>query len=414
MRRKRICCLWVAAACLLAMVPRANAAQAQPELASEAAILMDAETGQILYEKNAYERLYPASITKVLTGLLALEALQAEDVLTVSQEAVSQVPRTSSHISLLPGEQLRAEDAMYALAISSANDAANVLAEAVSGSVSEFAERMNEAARAFGATDSHFVNPNGLPNAEHYTTAYDMAQITRKALENPDFLRYFGSGAYDMPATNLSQARSLVCKNQFIDGTRACPGLLFSKTGWTTSAQGTLVSAARRNGVTLIAVTLRSPMLEDKYDDTQALFDYGFTQYEKREIDEAFVLAELQKQGLDRDAELTEFEAFHVLVPEGAEVRLVVPGGIDPDSGVSTLPVSVVVQTQDGTEWILKDSLLELAFQDLPAPLAAVQTQAAEPVRHHYGAAALLILSALALGGAELLWRKRKKHTVKE
>lgn len=409
MIQRRFCCLLTVLLCLLSVIPCAAHAEGMPELASEAAILMDAETGQILYAKNPYERLYPASITKVLTGLLALEALNADDVLTVSQEAVSQVPRTSSHISLQPGEELRVKDAMYALAISSANDAANVLAEAVSGSVAEFAQRMNETAQALGTLDSHFVNPNGLPNAEHYTTAYDMALITAKALENPDFLRYFGSGAYEMPATNLSYARSLVCKNQFIDGTRACQGLLFSKTGWTSSAQGTLVSAAKRNGVTLIAVTLRSPMLEDKYEDTQALFDYGFSQYEKREIEETFVLSELRKQGLDREAELTDFEAFHVLVPKEAELRLVVPGGLDPDSGVDTVPVSVVAQFEDETQQILKNSLLTLRFPDTAVPLAAVQTQAAEPVKHHYGLPAALALAALAIGGVELVHRKKKQ-----
>ena len=134
MRRIGICALlllW-----LLSALPGVTWADGEIELASEAAILMDAGTGQILYAKNVRERLYPASITKVMTGLLALEALDAGQMLTVSQEAVNQVPRTSSHISLQPGEELTVADAMYALAISSANDAANVLAEGVSGRTS--------------------------------------------------------------------------------------------------------------------------------------------------------------------------------------------------------------------------------------------------------------------------------------
>ena len=176
MRRIGICALlllW-----LLSALPGVAWADGEIELASEAAILMDAETGQILYAKNVKERLYPASITKVMTGLLALEALDAGQRLAVSQEAVNQVPRTSSHISLQPGEELTVADAVYALAISSANDAANVLAEGVSGSIEAFAQRMNERAAELGALDTHFVNPNGLPNSEHYTTAYDMALIT--------------------------------------------------------------------------------------------------------------------------------------------------------------------------------------------------------------------------------------------
>ena len=381
MRRIGICALlllW-----LLSALPGVTWADGEIELASEAAILMDAGTGQILYAKNARERLYPASITKVMTGLLALEVLDAGQMLTVSQEAVNQVPRTSSHISLQPGEELTVADAMYALAISSANDAANVLAEGVSG--------------------------NGLPNSEHYTTAYDMAQITAEALKNPDFLLYFGSGAYEMPATNISQARSLVCKNQFIDGERSCSGLLFSKTGWTTSAQGTLVTAARRDGITLIAVTLKSPMLEDKYEDTQALLDYGFSGFEKLAVDEAFVFAQLREQGMDRDAELVDFEPYFLLIPRDAEARLVVSGGIDPDSGVRTLPVSLVVRREDGAEQVLADSLLNLSFSEAEDTFYAVQTQAAEPVKRSYTLAVCLPLAALAIGTGELVLRKKKR-----
>lgn len=411
MRKKRIFCLFMAVLCALCLAPRASAETAEPELASEAAILMDAGTGQVLYEKNAWTRMYPASITKVLTGLLALENLESTDILTVSQSAVSLVPRTSSHISLQPGETLTAADAMYALAISSANDAAVVLAEGVSGSVEAFSTRMNEAARACGALNSNFVNPNGLPSQQHYTTAYDMAKITAKALETPDFLLYFGSGAYEMPATNLSQARSLVSKNQFTDGTRSCPGLLFSKTGWTTSAQGTLVTAARRNGVTLIAVTLKSPMLEDKYLDTQALLDYGFSNFKTFSVEEDYVLAQLEAQGLDRSAELIDFEAFPVLIPrDSQEVRIVVPGGVDPDSGVATLPISVAALREDGSETVIKDGLLTLAYgEKVPElGLASAQSGASLSAGSHFQPWAL-VLGALLLGGVEWLLRKRHK-----
>ena len=411
MSRNRLFCFFAALLCVLSFAPRAYAETAEPELASEAAILMDASSGQILYAKNAWERLYPASITKVLTGLLALENLESTDTLTVSQTAISQVPRTSSHISLQPGETLTVADAMYALAISSANDAAVALAEGVSGSVKAFSTLMNETARACGALNSNFVNPNGLPSQQHYTTAYDMAKITARALENPDFLLYFGSGAYEMPATNLSQARSLVSKNQFTDGSRSCPGLLFSKTGWTTSAQGTLVTAARRNGVTLIAVTLKSPMLEDKYQDTQALLEYGFSNYKTFRVEENFVLAQLEAQGLDRAAELMDFEPFTVLVPQDTqEVRVIVPGGVDPDSGVTTLPISVAALREDGSEAIIKDSLLTLTYaEEAPAEaVAPVQSKAAVSAGSHFQPW-LLVLGALLLGAAEWILRKRRK-----
>ncbi len=350
------------------LVPTKGFAQEQlPELASEAAVLMDAETGQILYDKNAYEILYPASITKILTGLLALEHGDPGQTLTVSAQAVSQVPRTSSHIGLQAGETITMEDALYALAISSANDAAVAIAEGISGSTAEFAELMNKEAAELGTLNSHFVNPNGLPSGEHYTTAYDMALITAKALKQPDFLRYFGSGAYEMAATNLSAARSLTSKNQFIDGEKSCPGLLFSKTGWTTAAQGTLVTAARRGDTTLIAVVLKSPLLEDKYLDTQKLFDYGFEAFRRFTVDEDFVLEQMYSQGLEEEVELENFEADSFLIPrelEAENVRLIVPGGFAPDSGVTTVPISVVAKNEAGQVLILRESLLTICLTE--------------------------------------------------
>ena len=183
------CLLWLTILiCGVSLIPRGSAEVFLPELASEAAVLMDAETGQILFDKNAYLVLYPASITKVMTGLLALEHGNPEQELTVSNQVIAQVPRSSSHIALQPGETLTLQDALYALAISSANDAAVAIAEGISGSVEAFAELMNQEASELGTLNTHFANPNGLPSGEHYTTAYDMALITARALKEPDFL----------------------------------------------------------------------------------------------------------------------------------------------------------------------------------------------------------------------------------
>lgn len=272
--------------CLLVLPLGCRRASATAEgslrLASEAAILMDAETGQILYEKNMYKPLYPASITKVLTGLLALESLSPEQVLTVSQTAVNAVPRTSSHIALQPGEQITVEQAMYALGMESANDAANVLAEAVSGSLEEFARRMTEKAFSLGARNSQFTNANGLPDSNHYTSAYDMALITAAALKVPEFTRYFSTVEYLFAPTNLSDARPFTNKDRLLPGGQYYyEGVLMAKTGWTTAAQGTFVAAVRRGDTTLIAVTLKSPLLEDKYRDTRTLMDFGFSQFQR-------------------------------------------------------------------------------------------------------------------------------------
>lgn len=265
---------------LLSAVP----AQAEEELAlaSQAAILMDADTGQVLYEKNAHLQLYPASITKIMTAMLALQELEPDQVLTVSPSAVGAVPVTSSHISLKAGEQLTVEQALYAIATMSANDAANVLAEAVSGSLSDFAVHMTDTARSLGAMDTNFTNANGLPDSSHYTTAYDMALITAAALKVPGLAEYFCTTEYLLPPTNLSDARVFANKDRLLPGGQYYyEGVLMAKTGWTSSAQGTFAAVVRRGDTTLIVIALKSPLLEDKYRDTWTLMNYGFSRYAK-------------------------------------------------------------------------------------------------------------------------------------
>ena len=268
--------------CLLLLGALPAAAEEPLELASQAAVLLDADTGAVLYEKNMHQVLYPASITKIMTALLAVQALEPEQVLTVSQAAVNAVPRTSSHISLVPGEQITAEQALYAIGMESANDAANVLAEAVSGSLEAFAEKMTETAATLGARNTHFSNANGLPDSNHTTTAYDMALITAAAWKQEGLAAYFSTVRYTFAATNLSDARDFQNKNRLLAGGQYYyDGVQMAKTGWTTSAQGTFAAVVQRGGVTLVAVTLKSPLLEDKYRDTWKLMDYGFSHYSR-------------------------------------------------------------------------------------------------------------------------------------
>lgn len=366
-------------ACLIPVVPGVSAESLWevPVLASEAAILMDADTGQILFEKNMDARMYPASITKVLTGYLALKYAGLDTEITMSETAYSQVPRTSSHIALMPGERLSMEDALYALALVSANDAATGIAETVSGSIEDFAELMNQEAAAMGATHSHFVNPNGMPAEDHYTTALDMARITAVAIRMPSFLEVFGSKAYDMKATNLSAARSLVSKNQFIDETWPVEGLLFSKTGWTSSALGTLVTAVKRDGVTLIAVTLKSPMLEDKYTDTLALLDYGFGAYTPVELREADMQDLMVRHGMDSQFELDGYSPIRLMVPAGTEkakLDIVIPGGFDGSIGVTTFPITLGVSDAYGNWLPLADELVSIRRTEQQRERIAAQT----------------------------------------
>lgn len=366
---------------VLSLLPqgvRADSELQEPVLISEAAILMDADSGQILYGKNMDAPMYPASITKILTGYLALKYGNPADELTVSEEVVNQVPRTSSHIALLPGEVVTLKDALYGLALVSANDAAVAIAEHISGSVEDFAELMNQEAAALGAYNSHFVNPNGMPAEDHYTTARDMAIITAAALRMPDFNTYFGGGEYDFPATNLSEARKLVSKNKFIDGSMECPGLLISKTGWTSSALGTLVTAAKQGSTTLIAVVMKSPVLEDKYTDTEELYGYGFHGFQRTRLSRNMMEDKLREQGMGENGYLDGYSPLDVLMPidtEGKDIIVTIPGGFDADSGVSTIPVSVDVQRKNGTLLHIKDLLVTIAEAE-PTPLLEVETSA--------------------------------------
>ena len=251
-----------------------------PSLQSESAVLMDADSGQILYSKNMDEILYPASITKIMTGLLALEKGKLTDVLTMSNRAVFSVERGSSHIALDEGEQISLEDALYGLAIASANDAANGIAELIGGSIENFAVMMNQRAVEAGARNTHFDNANGLPDPNHTTTARDMALITRAAVNTPGWTTYFGCARHDIPPTNLQPlVRELYSANAFLNGERKLEGVIACKTGYTTTAFHTLVTVARRNGRTLIVVVMKSQLQSAKWDDTIALMNYGFKQF---------------------------------------------------------------------------------------------------------------------------------------
>lgn len=253
---------------------------AYPAIESEAAVLMDAKTGQVLFEKNMNEQLYPASITKIMTVLLGIENGDLNDTLTMSREAVFSIERGSSHIALDVGEQIGLEQALMAAMLPSANEASNGIAEYVSGSIPEFVSLMNKRAAVAGALHTHFANANGLPNDEHVTTAYDMAMITKEALMNQHFRRIFGTLKYEVPPTNLQpKPRYLYTEHKMLQsGKYKYDEVIGGKTGYTKDAQCTLVTAARRGDRELIVVVLKS-MGSGVYVDTKTLLDYGFDQF---------------------------------------------------------------------------------------------------------------------------------------
>ncbi len=254
------------------------------ELESESAIVIDAKTGQILYEKNKNQKNYPASITKILSGFVAIQEGDFSDVLTVSDTAVNSISRTSSHIFLVEGEQMSFEDAMHAMMLQSANDASNAIAEYTSSTIEAFVSKMNETAQEIGMTNSNFANAHGLPDDNHYTTAYDMAILMKEAIKNPELLEIMSTVQYTMPETNKNEERYFAAGNELFKPSEfKYDYAIAGKTGYTAAAGYTLVTVAEKEGAQLIAVVLDST-LEGRYEDTTKLFEYGFTLFESRQF----------------------------------------------------------------------------------------------------------------------------------
>ncbi|MBQ5778060.1 MAG: D-alanyl-D-alanine carboxypeptidase [Oscillospiraceae bacterium] len=271
--------LFAAALLILLCIPQVMAA---PSVISESAVLMDADTGQILYNKDMHAKRYPASITKIATVICGLENGSLADKIVMTDEAVFSVSRDSSHIALDVGEEITLEQACYAALMMSANDACNGIAEACAGTIPAFVDMMNEMAVRAGAVGTHFANANGLRDSNHYTTAFDMASICRYAIKNKDFRKIFGTYKYTMPPNNKQpEQRNFINQHSMIsDPAFLYDGIVGGKAGWTTDAQFTLVTAAEREGKTLIAVVMKSPRNNDKYTDTKALLDYGFESFD--------------------------------------------------------------------------------------------------------------------------------------
>lgn len=250
------------------------------DLSAQSVILMDGKTGQILYGKNENTKHYPASITKLMTALLALENLKLDDNITFSRNAVLSIEFGSSHIGIQEDETLTIDQALHGLLLMSANEIANGLAEETSGSIESFADAMTQKAESIGALNTRFVNPHGLHDENHYTTAYDMALIAKELVKNENFLEIMKDITYQIPPTNkvdeiryLSQQHKMM--NEKRDPTLFRADVIGGKTGYTNEAGHTLVTMAKKGDRVLIAVILNGNG-NQVYDDTNALLDYGF------------------------------------------------------------------------------------------------------------------------------------------
>ena len=257
-----------------------------PVISAESAILMDADTGAILYAKNIHQKEYPASTTKILTTLIASERCSMDEIVDFSYDAVHDIDPGSNHIAIEPGEQLTMEECLNAILIRSANEVSFAVAEHISGTTwQDFGDIMNERAKELGCVDSHFVNPNGLPNEDHYTSAYDLAMIGRAFFANEALCKMTMTHMlHILPSERQPDDIMEVNKMELIPGGKyAYPYLVGCKTGYTDVARSTLVSCAEKDGMKLICVVMKDEN-PNYYEDTISLFDYGFSNFQRVNI----------------------------------------------------------------------------------------------------------------------------------
>lgn len=267
------------------------------QIGSPSCILIESSTGKILYEKNANEQRYPASTTKIMTAILTVENCQLTDVATASHNAIYSVPPTYSHASIVEGEELTIEQLLNVLLIQSASDAANILAEHVGGSIENFAQMMNDKAKEIGCKNTHFVNPDGVSNDNHYTTAYDLALIGQYAMKYDTIRNIVCKTQYSLPSTNKydKEDRIFNTTNDLlrVNNSNSPDNYYYEyangiKTGYTTEAGSCIVASAKKDGLEVIAVVLGAETTEEgysiRYPDCKTLFNYAFDNYKIEDI----------------------------------------------------------------------------------------------------------------------------------
>lgn len=289
------------------------------DVKAEAYVLMDADSGKVLLAANEHKRLAPASMTKLMTLILAVEDLQngkvgLKDKVVTSEEAWKM---GGSQIYLAPGEEMTYEDMLIAIAVGSANDACVAVAEHLEGTHKNFVERMNREAKMLGLKDTHFVNSNGLAASGHYSSAYDMAVIGRHALNYPKILEYTSIKEY-----NLRQGKfKLYNTNKLLWWYQGADGF---KTGWTNEAKYCLTSTAKRDGLRLIGAVLASPEQHGNFRDTMKLFNYGFARYGFKNIVPRGTVCGVVKigKGIQENVEVIAEEDVGSIVKKGDEKKI--------------------------------------------------------------------------------------------
>lgn len=286
----RITALVIAMLMLLSL--GVSATEQPPETQAGAVLLINADNGDILYGKNENQKMFPASTTKIMVALLALENLELDEMVTATNSAISLLPPGHTNIGILNGETLSVRQLLYALMLPSAGDAANVLGERISGSVDEFVKLMNTRALELGMKNTNYMNASGAHNPLHYTTASDMAILARKVMQNEIFREIVKTDVYIIPATEqYTEERRLMNTNHLVSKKKSAKyfykyatGI---KTGFTNDAKRCLVASAEKNGISLITVVLGADVVEMQmmdFVDTTNLFEYGFANYKNENL----------------------------------------------------------------------------------------------------------------------------------
>ena len=344
MKKHRLLSLFLSFALLLPLFASFSAeAYESFTLDARAGLLIEADTGEILYEKNAHQENYPASLTKIMTALLVLEAidegkLSLSDSITATESAFEGLASDGSTADIVPGETMTVEQLLNCMLIVSANETCNILGEYISGSVEAFVARMNERATELGCEHTHFANATGLHNSQHYTTAWDLYLITREAMKHEKFMEICNSKSYTVPATNMTEKpRELHSTNFLISNWRA-RGYVYRdaqgiKTGSTPEAGYCLVSSAVRGSRHMISVVLGAERvtLEDgvtiqtrSFSETSRMFDWGFDNFARRDILSSADLIQEVPVALSN-------EASYVSTHAAEDLSCLLPDNIEPE-----------------------------------------------------------------------------------
>ena len=310
-------------------VPLVFAANDEPSLTAKAALLIDTNTGKILYSKNEDKKLYPASTTKILTAILTLENCKLNDVVTVESDIDSTIPYGYTTVELQIGEKFTVEQLLELLMVHSANDVANLLAIHVGGSVESFASMMNTKVYELGLSNTHFTNPSGIHDDNHYTTARDLATIMQYCIKNEDFRRFSGMASCALPATNKHDSRNYESTNKLIvpNDSNYYSYVTCGKTGYTTESGECLVSCAYKNDLEFLCVVLGGDTINGvstRFSETKSLYEYGYNNFSIKNIinQNDFVKQIKIKNGTinTRDLNLLSNGSINKLLPNSVSV----------------------------------------------------------------------------------------------